>query len=209
MVVYGSADSNMRPIMKIASHLESKQGRWSYHRGAFHHGGKCFTSPMETWISTSTYRSWRNSYCQDDNARPYRAHAVVNFMETEGIEHMAWPAVSPDMNPTENMWSEVTRTMDASSNQTTNLANCNRQSLMHGKLCLFKPWQTWLTACIQMCTSSVRWPWCQYKVLNCDSCASLNTLNIQNVWRQFPDKFLLYLMRCLTAPYVVYLAFWQ
>jgi hypothetical protein len=43
-------------------------------------------------------------------------------METEGIEHMEWPAVSPDMNHIENLWSEVTRTMDASANQPTNLA---------------------------------------------------------------------------------------
>ena len=35
---------------------------------------------------------------------------------------MEWPAVSPNMNPIENTWSEVTRTMDASTNQPTNLA---------------------------------------------------------------------------------------
>ena len=39
----------------------------------------------------------------------------------KGSEHMEWPAVSPDTNPIENMWYEVTRTMDASANQPTNL----------------------------------------------------------------------------------------
>jgi len=63
-----------------------------------------------------------NFVYQDDNARPHRARTVVNFMETEGIEHMEWPAVSPDMNYIENPWSEVTRTMNASANQPTNLA---------------------------------------------------------------------------------------
>jgi len=58
----------------------------------------------------------------DDNAIPHRDRTVVNFMETEGIEHMEWTAVSPDMNPIENMWSEITRTVDASVNQPTNLA---------------------------------------------------------------------------------------
>ena len=49
-------------------------------------------------------------------------YQYYNFMETEGIEHMEWPAVSPDINPIENLGSEVTRTMDASANQPTNLA---------------------------------------------------------------------------------------
>ena len=42
-------------------------------------------------------------------------------METEGIEHKEWPTVSPDMNPIENMRSEVTHTIDAIANQSTNL----------------------------------------------------------------------------------------
>ena len=63
-----------------------------------------------------------NFVYQDDNARHHRVRTVVNFMKTEGIEHMEWPAVSPDMNPIENMWSEVTCTMDASAKQLTNLA---------------------------------------------------------------------------------------
>jgi len=63
-----------------------------------------------------------NFVYHDDNARPHRARTVVNLMETEGVKHMEWPAVSPNMNPIEDMWSEVTRTVDASANQPTNLA---------------------------------------------------------------------------------------
>ena len=59
---------------------------------------------------------------QDDYARPQRAGTVVNFMETEVIEHMEWPAVSPDMNHIGNKWSEGTNTMDARANQATNIA---------------------------------------------------------------------------------------
>jgi len=47
---------------------------------------------------------------------------MVNFMETEVIKHMECPAVSPDMNYIGNLWFEVTRTIDASANQPTNLA---------------------------------------------------------------------------------------
>jgi len=55
-------------------------------------------------------------------------------METKGIEHMEWPIVSPDMNPIENLWSEVTRTIDASANQPTNLVEL-RQAVIDA-------WQT-------------------------------------------------------------------
>ncbi|KAK2143471.1 hypothetical protein LSH36_839g05117 [Paralvinella palmiformis] len=58
---------------------------------------------------------------KNDNVRPHRARTLVNFMEIEGFEHMELPAVSTDMNPIENMWSEVTHTMDVSANQPTNL----------------------------------------------------------------------------------------
>jgi len=75
-----------------------------------------------------------NFVYQDDNARPHRARTVVNFMETKGIEHTEWPAVSQDMNPIDNPCSEVTRTMGASANQPTNLAEL-RQAVIDA-------WQT-------------------------------------------------------------------
>jgi len=63
-----------------------------------------------------------NFVYQNDNARHHRSRTLVDFIETEGLEPMEWPTVSPDMNPIENMWSEVTHTMDANTNQPTNLS---------------------------------------------------------------------------------------
>ncbi|GBN67818.1 hypothetical protein AVEN_36462-1 [Araneus ventricosus] len=45
----------------------------------------------------------------DDSASPYRAAFVDDFLESEGIAHMEWPAYSPDLNPIENFWDDLGR----------------------------------------------------------------------------------------------------
>jgi len=109
--------------------------------GAFHHCRKCDLHiidgnldhyqyqeiPEEMLLPFARLTFGHNFVYQDDNTRPHSVRTVVNFMETEGIEHMKWPAVSTDLTPIENIWSEVTRTMDASANQPTNLAELRQE----------------------------------------------------------------------------------
>ncbi|GBN58365.1 Transposable element Tc1 transposase [Araneus ventricosus] len=47
----------------------------------------------------------------DDNARPHRALLVDEFLESEDIRRMDWPARSPDLNPIEHVWDALGRTI--------------------------------------------------------------------------------------------------
>ncbi|GFW10447.1 transposable element Tcb1 transposase [Trichonephila clavipes] len=47
----------------------------------------------------------------DVNARPHRADIVNDYLESEEIAHMAWPAYSPDLNPIENFWDALGRSV--------------------------------------------------------------------------------------------------
>ncbi|GBM14601.1 Transposable element Tcb2 transposase [Araneus ventricosus] len=49
----------------------------------------------------------------DDNARPHRAFLVDEFLESEDIRRMDWPARSSDFNPIEHVWEALGREIAA------------------------------------------------------------------------------------------------
>ena len=41
---------------------------------------------------------------QDDNARPHRARIVQQFLQQNNVDHLEWPARSPDLSPIGHVW---------------------------------------------------------------------------------------------------------
>ena len=49
---------------------------------------------------------------QDDNAPVHRAHTVREYIQENNINHMEWPAQSPDLNVIENRWWKLKRDLE-------------------------------------------------------------------------------------------------
>ncbi|GFT79114.1 transposable element Tc3 transposase [Trichonephila clavipes] len=49
----------------------------------------------------------------DDNAPCHQAVLIDDFLETEKIQRMSWPANSPDLNPIEHVWDMLGRQIAA------------------------------------------------------------------------------------------------
>lgn len=49
---------------------------------------------------------------QHDNVRFHRTEEIELFFERNGIQKMKWPAQSPDLNPIENFWAQISQRLD-------------------------------------------------------------------------------------------------
>ncbi|GFW65350.1 DDE_3 domain-containing protein [Trichonephila clavipes] len=49
------------------------------------------------------------SLFMDDNTRPHRANILNEFLQSEDITRMDWPAYSLNLNPIEHVWDMLGR----------------------------------------------------------------------------------------------------
>ena len=63
---------------------------------------------------------------QHDNTRPHVARVVTDFLTQQNVNVLPWPAVSPDLSPTEHAWDEMERRLRQLPNQPVTLAELSR-----------------------------------------------------------------------------------
>jgi transposase len=67
-----------------------------------------------------------NGIFQEDNARPHTSKVATTVKEESGLTFLSWPAQSPDLNPIENLWNRVKKTVYSRQNKPKNLNDLER-----------------------------------------------------------------------------------
>uniref|UniRef100_A0A3B3QEN2 Tc1-like transposase DDE domain-containing protein n=1 Tax=Paramormyrops kingsleyae TaxID=1676925 RepID=A0A3B3QEN2_9TELE len=54
---------------------------------------------------------------------PHRVRFIRDYLQNSGVERMEWPACGPDLNPIEQLWDQLGRTVHARVTKTTIMAD--------------------------------------------------------------------------------------
>ena len=63
---------------------------------------------------------------QQDNARPHSARVSQDFLQTNGVAVMNWPALSPDLVPIEHLWDKIGRCIQRRPQQPRTIAELRK-----------------------------------------------------------------------------------
>ena len=62
-----------------------------------------YMRPLARWLQGNDF------VLQQDNDPKHTSHFVKNYLQNQQIEVLPWPPLGPDLNPVENLWSELDR----------------------------------------------------------------------------------------------------
>ena len=110
-------------------------GSWVYVLGVLHSGAKSPLVLPNSYLTGELYRSilqnnlvtfarqhFRDKYrCQEDNATPHHARAVLDFLPQGNVTQMEQRARSPGCNPIEHIWDELGCAITSMDNPPQNL----------------------------------------------------------------------------------------
>ncbi|GFV82046.1 transposable element Tc1 transposase [Trichonephila clavipes] len=76
----------------------------------------------------------------DDNTTCHRTLSVQDYLDSEGIQRLVWPARSPDLNPIENVWDALGRQVAGRNYPPTTRTPSSVHSQRNGIHCLNSCW---------------------------------------------------------------------
>jgi transposase len=107
--------------------------------------GQSYSKVLQHAIPLIRRKARRNFVLQQDNAPCHKAKLVLEVLHHAGVRVTSWPAVSPDINPIENVWELVKQGVSALNPHT-------RDELIS---CIKKVWKALPKAAILRCIDSM------------------------------------------------------
>ena len=83
---------------------------------------------LQKYVISIMRRAFSNGdgWFQEDNARPHTSKVAKRFHTENDLHVLSWPAQSPDLNPIENLWAIVKKSICERKKHPSNIAELDR-----------------------------------------------------------------------------------
>jgi transposase len=90
--------------------------------------GTSHVAILQKYVIPTMRRAFPNGdgWFQEDNARPHTSKVTKKFHTENDLRVLSWPAQSPDLNPIENLWAIVKKSIHERKKHPSNIAELDR-----------------------------------------------------------------------------------